>query len=415
MWRTSGTLTLGRMRVLVVEDERELAGLLVRGLDEAGFRVDTALDGPTAIRKATESDFDALVLDVMLPGASGFEVCAELRRRRVWTPILMLTARDSVEDRVVGLEGGADDYVPKPFAFAELIARLRALGRRGPIERPVILEAGDLRLDPSARVASRGDVELELSPLELALLETHAPSRPGPRSQSAARPCLERGRLRVVEHRRPVHPLPAREDRRAVRGALDRDRPWARVPAAPGRRAERAGVTLLSRLPLRRRVTGTFTLAAAAVLAVLGVYLHVRLVHQLDDQIASALQQRRQDVTALLGSDPQQGFAQLEQRDVNGRGGARDTTQLLSSTGEVLASEGAPDSPLLTEDQMTQARDGKSSVIVAQGRGPEDRIALLAGPVTGGVVVVGASLDQHDNAVHELDRLLLVGLPAALL
>jgi two-component system OmpR family sensor kinase len=174
-------------------------------------------------------------------------------------------------------------------------------------------------------------------------------------------------------------------------------------------------VTLLSRLPLRRRVTGTFTLAAAAVLAVLGVYLHVRLVHQLDDQIASALQQRRQDVTALLGSDPQQGFAQLEQRDVNGRGGARDTTQLLSSTGEVLASEGAPDSPLLTEDQITQARDGKSSVIVAQGRGPEDRIALLAGPVTGGVVVVGASLDQHDNAVHELDRLLLVGLPAALL
>jgi two-component system OmpR family response regulator len=160
------------MRVLVVEDERELAGMLVRGLDEAGFRVDTALDGPTAIRKATESDFDALVLDVMLPGANGFEVCAELRRRRVWTPILMLTARDSVDDRVEGLEGGADDYVPKPFAFAELTARLRALGRRGPIERPVVLEAGDLRFDPAARTAGRGDVELELSALELALLET---------------------------------------------------------------------------------------------------------------------------------------------------------------------------------------------------------------------------------------------------
>jgi len=160
------------MRVLVVEDEGDLAGMLVRGLDEAGFRVDTALDGPTGIRKATESDFDAVVLDVMLPGANGFEVCAELRRRRVWTPILMLTARDSVEDRVEGLEGGADDYVAKPFAFAELIARLRALGRRGPIERAVILEAGDLRFDPAARVASRGDVELELSALELALLET---------------------------------------------------------------------------------------------------------------------------------------------------------------------------------------------------------------------------------------------------
>src|ERR1700712_1856477 len=147
------------MRVLVVEDERDLAGLLIRGLDEAGFRVDSALDGLTAIRKATESEFDALVLDVMLPGANGFEVCAELRRRRVWTPILMLTARDSVEDRVEGLEGGADDYVPQPFAFAELTARLRGLGRRGPIERPVVLEAGDLRFDPAARIARRGDVE----------------------------------------------------------------------------------------------------------------------------------------------------------------------------------------------------------------------------------------------------------------
>lgn len=160
------------MRVLVVEDERDLAGMLIRGLNEAGFRVDSALDGPTAIRKAAAGSFDAMVLDVMLPGATGFEVCAELRRRGVWTPILMLTARDSVDDRVQGLEGGADDYVPKPFAFAELIARLRALGRRGPIERSVVLQAGDLRLDPSARSASRGDTTLELSALELALLET---------------------------------------------------------------------------------------------------------------------------------------------------------------------------------------------------------------------------------------------------
>src|SRR3954463_13039749 len=160
------------MRVLVVEDELELAEMLVRGLGEAGFRVDSALDGLTAIRKATESDFDALVLDVMLPGANGFEVCAELRRRRVWTPILMLTARDSVEDRVEGLNGGADDYVPKPFAFSELTARLHALGRRGPVERPTVLEAVDLRLDPIARVASRADVAFELSVHEFALLET---------------------------------------------------------------------------------------------------------------------------------------------------------------------------------------------------------------------------------------------------
>jgi two-component system OmpR family response regulator len=108
----------------------------------------------------------------MLPGADGFQVCAELRRRRVSTPVLMLTARDRVEDRVEGLNGGADDYVPKPFAFSELTARLWALGRRGPIERPTVLEAGDLRLDPVARVARRGDVTFELSALEFALLET---------------------------------------------------------------------------------------------------------------------------------------------------------------------------------------------------------------------------------------------------
>jgi two-component system, OmpR family, response regulator len=160
------------MRVLVVEDEEALADLLRRGLSEAGFRVDVVHDGPEAIQRATVGPFDAIVLDVMLPGADGFEVCAELRRRRVWTPVLMLTARDRIEDRVEGLDGGADDYVPKPFAFSELTARLRALGRRGPIERPTVLEAGDLHVDPVARVARRGDVTFELSALELALLET---------------------------------------------------------------------------------------------------------------------------------------------------------------------------------------------------------------------------------------------------
>lgn len=160
------------MRLLVVEDEHDLAAMLIRGLGEAGFRVEGALDGLTAIRKATEGSFDAIVLDVMLPGANGFEVCAELRRRRVWTPILMLTARDGVEDRVDGLEGGADDYVAKPFAFAELIARIRALGRRGPVQRTVVLQAGDLLVDPQARTAHRAGRPIDLSALELALLET---------------------------------------------------------------------------------------------------------------------------------------------------------------------------------------------------------------------------------------------------
>lgn len=160
------------MRVLVVEDEEALADVLRRGLSEAGFRVDVVHDGRAAIARGTGEPFDAVVLDVMLPGADGFAVCAELRRRRVFVPVLMLTARDRVEDRVEGLNGGADDYLAKPFAFSELTARLRALGRRGPIERPTVLQAGDLRLDPVARVASRGDVPFDLSALELALLET---------------------------------------------------------------------------------------------------------------------------------------------------------------------------------------------------------------------------------------------------
>ena len=118
--------------------------------------------------------YDALVLDLMLPGIDGLEVCRRLRAAGVWTPVLMLTARDAVEDRVAGLDAGADDYLPKPFAFDELLARLRALVRRGRPERPVVLEVGDLRLDPASRRAWRGDVELELSGKELAVLETFA-------------------------------------------------------------------------------------------------------------------------------------------------------------------------------------------------------------------------------------------------
>ncbi len=160
------------MRVLVAEDDRKLAGLLARGLREAGMVVDVVHRGDEALAAGRGAQYDALVLDVMLPGLDGFAVCRGLRDARVWSPILMLTARDAVEDRVRGLDGGADDYVPKPFAFEELTARLRALARRGPIERTAQLVAGDLRLDPAARRAWRGDAELALSTLELALLET---------------------------------------------------------------------------------------------------------------------------------------------------------------------------------------------------------------------------------------------------
>ncbi len=159
------------MRVLIAEDDRKLAGLLARGLRESGMVVDVVHRGDDAVAEARSALYDALVLDVMLPGLDGFAVCRAVRAARVLSPILMLTARDAVEDRVAGLDGGADDYVPKPIALDELAARLRALARRGPIERPTQLVAGDLRLDPAARRAWRGEQELELSPLELGLLE----------------------------------------------------------------------------------------------------------------------------------------------------------------------------------------------------------------------------------------------------
>jgi two-component system OmpR family response regulator len=159
------------VRVLVVEDEKKLGELLGRGLREEGYAADVADRGEAALWMAQAVDYDAIVLDVMLPGVDGFDVCRRLRKDRVWTPVLMLTARDAIEDRVSGLDTGADDYLTKPFSFDELLARLRALTRRAPAERPPVLEVGTLRLDPAAHRAWRGDHELDLSAKEFALLE----------------------------------------------------------------------------------------------------------------------------------------------------------------------------------------------------------------------------------------------------
>jgi two-component system OmpR family response regulator len=166
------------MRTLVVEDEPKMAALIRRGLVEEGYVADIARTGEEALWRARATPYDAIVLDVMLPGRSGLDVCRELRESGVWSPILMLTARDGVEDKVSGLDSGADDYLSKPFSFAELLARLRALARRGPSERPTVLELGSLRLDPATRQAWRGDVEIDLSAKEFALLETFM-RRPG--------------------------------------------------------------------------------------------------------------------------------------------------------------------------------------------------------------------------------------------
>jgi two-component system OmpR family response regulator len=159
------------MRVLVVEDDIKLGSVLLRGLATDGIAADTVGDGASALIRAGATAYDVIVLDLMLPDVDGFEVCRGLRAREIQAPVLMLTARDSVEDRVHGLDSGADDYLVKPFSFAELLARVRALSRRGPIERPVVLEVGDLRLDSSKHQVWRGQHPIDLSRREYALLE----------------------------------------------------------------------------------------------------------------------------------------------------------------------------------------------------------------------------------------------------
>jgi two-component system OmpR family response regulator len=159
------------MRVLVVEDEPKLAALVARALREEGHPADVAALGADAIWMARSVPYDAIVLDVMLPDLDGFEVVRRLRAKEVWTPVLMLTARDAVVDRVDALDSGADYYLTKPFSFAELFARLRAVARRVPVERPTTLEIGDLRLDPAGRRVWRGETEIELSTREFAVLE----------------------------------------------------------------------------------------------------------------------------------------------------------------------------------------------------------------------------------------------------
>ena len=159
------------MRLLVVEDEVKMAGLLKRALEEEGYAVDVAGRGEDALWFGTENPYDAIVLDVMLPDLDGFEVSRRLREAGRWSPVLMLTARDAVADRVAGLDAGADDYLTKPFSFAELLARLRALVRRGATERPPVLRLGDLFLDPARRTVTRDGHSIDLTAREFALLE----------------------------------------------------------------------------------------------------------------------------------------------------------------------------------------------------------------------------------------------------
>jgi two-component system, OmpR family, response regulator len=171
IWLSSGSVNLVGMRILVVEDDRKLGPVLVRGFATDSIAADLVTNGQEAIVRAGATDYAVIVLDVMLPDRDGFDVCRTLRAEHIDSPVLMLTARDGVTDRVHGLNSGADDYLVKPFSFAELLARVRAMSRRGPIERQVVLEVGDLRLDSARHQVWRGAVPIDLSRKEYAVLE----------------------------------------------------------------------------------------------------------------------------------------------------------------------------------------------------------------------------------------------------
>ncbi len=162
------------MRVLVVEDDTKLLRALQRGLDQEGYDVDVSTSGDDGLSRATETDYDAIVLDVMLPVMDGFDVCAALRREERWAPVLMLTARTDVNDRIQGLDSGADDYLVKPFDFGELLARLRVLTRRGPTRHTSLVKVGELHLDASTRIVTRGGRQIELTAREFDVLEVLA-------------------------------------------------------------------------------------------------------------------------------------------------------------------------------------------------------------------------------------------------
>ena len=245
---------------------------------------------------AAATEFDAVVLDVMLPGIDGFATCRRLREDGVWAPIIMVTARDSVDDRVQGLDQGADDYLTKPFSLAELLARLRALARRGPVERPPVLEVGDLRLDPATQQAWRGEEEITLSPKEFALLETFM-RRPG--ELLSRYQLLEHAWDYDYENRSNVVEVYVRYLREKI------DRPFGvkslETVRGAGYRLRRDGGSL-SRLPIRVRMTAAFALAMTLLIAAMGVFVYERQESNLDEIVNTSLRSRSDDVAALVRS-----------------------------------------------------------------------------------------------------------------
>ena len=392
------------MRVLVVEDEPKMAGLVKRGLEEEGIAVDVSGRGEDAVWMAGSTEYDVVVLDVMLPGLDGFEVCRRLRADEVWTPVLMLTARDAVEDRVAGLDGGADDYLVKPFSFDELLARLRALARRGSAERPAVLEAGDLRLDPATRRASRGDVEIALSQKEYALLET-----------LMRRPGVALSRLQLLEHawddtyenRSNVIDVYIRYLREKI------DRPFGtdtiETVRGVGYRLRR-----MSRIPIRIRLTLAFVLALGVVMAALGWIVYSRFEDSLNDNTDRALRSRATDIAALIErSGPRIPGARGE-RFIESE---ESFTQILDDEGTIVdATSRASSRALLTPDEVRRVQEEGSLTLSGQDVVEEgDPARLFAVPVSGYTLVVGQATDDNEESLTTLRLLLGIGLPIALI
>ena len=388
------------MKILVIEDDKRLAATVKRGLEQEGYAVDVALDGTDGQWLATEQHYDAIVLDVMLPGVNGYRLCAGLREAGDWTPILMLTAKRGEYDEAEALDTGADDFLSKPFSFVVLLARLRALVRRGRSERPAVIEIGDLRLDPAAHQCRRGDDGHPAQPTRV--LGARVPGPTGGIGGEQARAARARVGLRVRgrrQHRRGVRAAAPAQGRRAVRPDDDPDRAWCGVP---GRRVMRSWfATVRVRTTVFATLVVTVALVAGALL-LLGVQ-HRALVAGLERSVRN----RSADVADLARRDALPKTLTAAKEDAA-------FTQVVDTRGTVLgASRNLRGRGVVFDAAPTSAE----ALLVTRTIGPLDdsrfrvavrRVNTPSGPV---LVFAGDQLEAVDEATDHLILVLGMGLP----